>query len=187
MPSERNIERVEDLAGRLARSRIIIATGFTGLPVGVLNQFRLRLREKGLEYKVVKNTLAAMAAERVGKAGVKGLLEGPTGLLLGYGEPVEAAKLLDEYLRSTRVALVIRGAVMDGQVLTAQQVSALAALPPKPELVAHLAGSLKGRLARLLTLFQTPGLGLVLALSAPARGLATVLHRSAEATQKETG
>ena len=169
MPSTKNIQTVAALKERLGKCTLIISTGFTGLPVAAMTDLRRRLREKGLEYQVVKNTLASIAAQEIGRSALKEILQGPTGLVLAQQDPAEAAKGFDEVLRATRLTLPVRGALLDGQLLTPADLTALATLPPKPVLMANLAGRVKGPLAAL-----------VWALQGPVQSLVTVLQRAAE-------
>ena len=169
MPTEAKRTEVADLAERIGRSTIAIATDFTGLKVNQLTELRRRLKERDAEYRVVKNRLAALAATQAGNEAFRELLEGVTGIVFGYGEPESAAKTVYEYVRQTRSALRMRNAIMGGEVLSPAQVSALAALPSKQELLARLLGQLNAPIA-----------GLVHVLSGPVRGLAIVLQRRAE-------
>lgn len=169
MPSRRNIQAVEELKRLLQEHAVIIATGYQGLDVAAMTELRRRLREKGVLFRVVKNTLTRIAAQEVGKPVVAGLVEGPTALALFNGDPTEPARVLDEFVRTTRLPLVVRGAVIDGQALDAQAVSTLASLPPRPQLMADLMGRILSPLA-----------GLVYVLSAPLQGLATVMQRYVE-------
>ena len=169
MPTEAKRETVADLAGRIRRSTIAIATDFSGLSVNQLTELRRRLREEGVEYRVVKNRLAALAAAEAGVERFSELLEGATGIVFGYGEPEAAAKAVDQYVKQTRSALRIRNGIMGGEVITPAQVSAIAVLPSKQEL-----------LAMLLRQLNAPAAGLVRVLTGPIRGLAIVLQRRAE-------
>ncbi|MBI2871874.1 MAG: 50S ribosomal protein L10 [Chloroflexi bacterium] len=166
MPTELKRQQVEDLAQKLRQSVIVIATDFRGLPVNALSDLRRRLRASGSEYRVVKNTLTKLAAEQAGKPEIASLLEGPTGLVIGYRDPLEPAKALLEYIRSTRSSMVVRSAVLEGRTMTGPEVSTLTTLPSREELVARVMGQLQGPLASLVNV-----------LSAPLRGLATVLER----------
>lgn len=180
MPSKRNQEAVASLKGWLSKSTLVISTSFTGLPVSAMTDLRRRLREKGLEYKVVKNTLAAIAAQEIGKGALKDILEGPTGLVLTEQDPVEAAKGFEEVLRTTRLPLPVRGALLDGHVLTPAQLTALTTLPPKPVLVANLVGRVKAPMAALIGQVRSPLSALVWTLQGPVQSLAAVLRRAAE-------
>ncbi len=169
MPTEAKRETVADLADRIKRSTIAIATDFSGLGVNQLTELRRRLREQGVEYRVVKNRLAALAATEAGVDQFRELLDGVTGIVFGYGEPEAAAKAVDEYVKQTRSPMRIRNGIMAGEVLTAAQVSAIAVLPSKQDLRAMLLGQL-----------NAPITGLVNVLIGPVRGLAIVLQRRAE-------
>ena len=134
-----------------------------------MTELRRRLREQGIEYRVVKNTLTLLAAQELGKERIGEVMQGPTGLAFGYGDEVAVAKSLNSYITTTRSPLVIHGALMESGVITGDQVRNLAILPPREEL-----------LARLLGQMQAPVTGLVTVLSAPLRGLVSVLQRAAE-------
>ena len=176
MPTDKKRKQVEDLMQRLQRFRIAVATNPTGLSVSAITELRRRLRERGIEYKVVKNRLALIAADQSGKPEFKELLEGPTAIAFGYDEEVQdVAKVLSEYIRATRSPLQLRSGLLDGQVLTPQQIQVLASLPSKNELISKLLGQL-----------QSPITGLVNVLSAPMRGLATTLQRRVEQVQNHT-
>ncbi len=169
MPTDEKRENIADLAERIKRSTIAIATDFSGLGVNQLTELRRRLREQGMEYRVVKNRLAALAATQAGVEGFRELLDGVTGIVFGYGEPEAAAKAVDQYVKQTRSPLRIRNGIMEGEVLTAAQVNAIAILPSKLELR-----------AMLLRQLNAPIVGLVNVLIGPVRGLAIVLQRRAE-------
>ncbi|MCS7207615.1 MAG: 50S ribosomal protein L10 [Dehalococcoidia bacterium] len=180
MPSEKNRQAVAALKERLGRSTLIISTSFTGLPVSAMTDLRRRLREKGLEYKVVRNTLATIAAREAGREGLKDILQGPTGLVLTQKDPVEAVKGFEEVLKAIRLPLTVRGALLDGQVLTPAQLTALTTLPPKPVLIATLVGRVRGPMAALAGHVKSPMVALVGVLQGPIQSLATVLKRAAQ-------
>ena len=169
MPTEAKREAVADLAERLGKASIAIATDFSGLKVNQMTELRRQLREQGVEYRVVKNRIASIAAGDSGIEVFRDILEGSTGVVLGYDDPVAAAKAVNDYVRQTRADLKVRKGVMDGKLLSESQVVALAALPGKDEL-----------LARLLGQMNAPISGLVNVLSGPTRALAIVLQRRAE-------
>ena len=169
MPSGKNIDALGELKEKLAQNNVLISTGFTGLDVATMTDFRQKLREQGLEYRVVKNTIASLAADEIGSPKIKEVLNGPTGLILGNGDPIAAAKLLTEYLRANRIIMPLNGAIMDGEIISAQEVNALGLLPTKPVLMSMLMGQLSGVAARLAR-----------ALNNPVQALAIVLERSTE-------
>ncbi|CAI8027268.1 50S ribosomal protein L10 [Geodia barretti] len=153
-----------DLKEKLASSDFLISTGFSGLNVSTMNDFRRKLHAQGLEYRVVKNTLATLAAMEIGTPQVKELLTGPTGLVIGKGDPAEAAKMLTEHIRTSRITMPVNGAIVEGQVLSAQQ----------------LMGQIAGVAARVARSVNGPAQGLAIVLGGPGRGVATVLQRNVE-------
>ena len=169
-----------DLKEKLASSDFLISTGFSGLNVSTMNDFRRKLHAQGLEYRVVKNTLATLAAMEIGTPQVRELLTGPTGLVIGKGDPAEAAKMLTEHIRTSRITMPVNGAIVEGQVLSAQQVTALASMPPKLVLMAQLMGQIAGVAARVARSVNGPAQGLAIVLGGPGRGVATVLQRNVE-------
>ena len=118
---------------------------------------------------MVKNTLTLRAARELERGGMENVLIGPTAVAFGYGDVSAVAKTLIAYIASARSPLIIHGAMMDGSILSAEQVRGLALLPPREELLARLIGQM-----------QAPIAGLVNVLSAPLRNLAYVLQRIAD-------
>ena len=169
MPTERKVKRVEELSQWMAQCTIAISTDFSGLAVDGMTELRRALREKGVQYRVVKNSLALLASDAAGRPNFKEIIEGPTGIAYWDGEPSELAKALSEFVKSTRSPLTIRGGVMGERLLTADEVDSLATLPSHDELVARLMGQL-----------QRPVAGLAYVLSGPVSGLARVLQRHVE-------
>ena len=165
MPTEKKIQAVADMTEWLNEATIVISADYAGLPVTDMTALRRALREKEVSLKVVKNNLAYIAAENAGKPELKEIIQGPSAIALGYGEPTDPAKALSQFIRETRLPIEIRGAVLDGRVLDPAQVEQLASLPGKDELV-----------SLLLSRMQSPISGLVNVLNGPIAGLARVLQ-----------
>jgi large subunit ribosomal protein L10 len=176
MAREEKEEIVEKLAELLSRCTIAIVTDYRGMSVAMITQLRRKLREAGIEYHIVKNTLTQLAAEKGGKEGLKDLLCGPSAIAFGYGEITEPAKVLVSYISSSRSPLSIKGGILDGRVLTAEETLALATLPPKEILISELIGEIQTPIVRLISTLQTPISGLITLLSANLNGLITVLQ-----------
>ena len=150
---EQKQETVTALATKLRGSPTLYLTDFTGLNVARITDLRRKLRAAGVEYVVVKNTLARRA---LGDAQVTGLddhLEGPTGLVLAGTDAVTAAKVIADFQREHERPTIKIGLV-EGKPVTAAQVQRLAALPARPQLLALLGGA-----------FQAPMAGFVGALN----------------------
>ncbi len=158
----------------MEKCTVAVSTDYTGLGVTVMTGLRRALREKDIEYRVVKNRLAHLAAEAADRPGFKEIISGPTGIAVGYGEPTDPAKTLSEYLRANRIRMEIRGGMLGDRALTTEEVRNLALLPSREELVARLMGQI-----------NAPAAGLVSVLNAPIAGLARVLQRHVENVQQQ--
>jgi large subunit ribosomal protein L10 len=157
VPTQEKADRVKDLKEKLEKCSIALATDYTGIPGDTLTELRQRMRAAGMEFTVVKNTLANLAAEAAQRPQVKDIVQGPTAFVFGYQEPVDAVKMLSDYIRTTRSTLTIRGAVMGpGPAMLPAQVAQLATLPPRPQLVANLLGQLQAPIARLMGVLNGP-------------------------------
>ena len=169
MPTSKKIELVDSLREKITRCTITVSTNYTGLGVNSMTELRDKMREKEIEFRVVKNTLAYLAADSAQVPQIKDIVQGPTALVFGYKDPMEVAKALEEFIRVNRSALSIRGAYFEGRTLTAAEVTYLANLPPRVELVARLMGQLQAPMSRLLG-----------ALNGPLSSLTNLLQRRAE-------
>lgn len=170
MPTEKKSEIISELEKLFKDSTIVIGADNTGVTMETLTSLRKVLRPKGIRYTVVKNTLAHLAADSVGKAGLKDIVKGPTGLIVGFGDPAEPAKILSEYIIATRSTLKIRGGVLGNRMLTGDDLKALAELPSKEVLIAMLLGQM-----------NAPITSLVYVMNGPIAALARVLAKAAEA------
>ena len=166
MPGVKKVRAVEELADKLSKSSVAIATDFRGTPVNTMTGLRKHLRSNGMEYGVLKNTLTVLAADAAGRPEAKELLDGPTALAFGYGDPVEQIKVVTEYVRANRLSILVRAAMLDGRVFTGAEFTALAALPSRDVLRAQLVGHL-----------ASPFVRLVMVLNQPLQGLASVLQQ----------
>ncbi|MBI4312725.1 MAG: 50S ribosomal protein L10 [Chloroflexi bacterium] len=171
MPSARNVKLQDAISEKLGKSKVAIATDFAGIPTATLTELRRHLRAHGMDYKVVKNTLLMRSADALGKAEVKELLAGPTGVAFGYDDPIAAIKTITDYVRTNRSPINVRGAAFEGRVFRGDQLVALTQLPPKPVLVAQLLGQLNAPIARLVNALNSPLAGLAIVLQQRAKQL----------------
>jgi len=171
LPTEKKEKAISDFKHWLDGATIVISTNYTGLPVSEMTDLRRALRAKDVRYKVVKNTLASRAADNSDQAAVREIIQGPSAVAFGYGEPTEPAKALSDFIRERRSVLSITGAVMDGRVLSPAQVEQLASLPPKDQLVAQLLGQMLGPISGLANVLNGPLSGLARVLQAHATNL----------------
>lgn len=144
----RKHEAVQQLTEKLSRATSAVVTDYRGLTVSQLEDLRGLLRQRGVDYVVVKNTLARRAAEAAGKADFSQVLVGPVGLALGYDDLAAPAKVLSEYFRVNKRLPSVAGYV-EGTVLDADGVRMLAELAPREALLSQLAGTLLSPLTQL--------------------------------------
>jgi len=156
---------VEQIANLFSESRYLIATDYRGLSVAEMAELRHQLRKMGIEYHVVKNTLARFAAEKAGKQELSQLLTGPTAIAFSQENIVPLAKALVDFIRISKSTLSIKGALLDDRVIGAADVTRLAYLPPIEILR-----------ARLLSLLLSPLYSLQNVLSANLFALNSVLN-----------
>ena len=145
---------VAELAGRFRESGAVLLTEYRGLTVAELKELRRSLAGHA-EYTVVKNTLAAIAAREAGLEAFADDLKGPTALTFVTGEPVTAAKALRDFAKDNK-QLVIKGGLMDGDLLSAEAVDQLASLESREVLLAKAAGAMKASLSKAAYLFAAP-------------------------------
>ncbi len=154
MPTPRKAAMLAEVKDRMERASIAISADYRGLTVAQLTELRRALRPANVEVKIVKNTLAAMAAEQAGRPEMSKLLEGPTALAFGFGDPIAPVKLLTEHLRAKRLTVTIHGGWLEGQVLNRAGVESLATLPSREQLIADVVGKLQSPLYNLAGLLQ---------------------------------
>ncbi|HEY7192145.1 MAG TPA: 50S ribosomal protein L10 [Gemmatimonadales bacterium] len=144
-------EMVTALAEQVGKSETIYVTDFTGLNVAHITDLRRRLRAVGVEYVVVKNTLArrALTERQLKDGGLESFLAGPTALVLAGADPVGAAKVLSDFAKEFEKPSIKVGLV-EGKPITQAQVKSLAALPSRQQLLAQLGGALQAPMAGFL-------------------------------------
>jgi large subunit ribosomal protein L10 len=161
MLRERKMQIVSSLADDLSRSTIIIATNYQGLLAKQMAELRNALAKAGVEYHVVKNTLVYRAAEEIGKPQLMDIVEGPIALAFGYDDIVDAAKALNQYVKSAALSLQIRGGLLGDRILLPEEVVSLANLPPREVLISRLIGQLQAPLGTLHNVIGFPLQGLL--------------------------
>ena len=147
-------DAVAELTDNFATSAAAVLTEYRGLTVKQISDLR-RALGADTTYSVVKNTLTKIAASNAGLEGLDVLLAGPTAVAFVSGDPVTAAKALRDFAK-TNPALVVKGGVMDGKALTADEIKKLADLESREVLLAKLAGAMKASLTQAVYLFAAP-------------------------------
>jgi len=166
-------QAVAEITERFQEASAALLTEYRGLHVGEIAEVRTALRTSDSEYKVLKNTLARIAVREVGLEELVDMLEGPTAIAFVRGDAVEAAKALDDASRKYPV-LVIKGGVVEGKIINADQARELARLEPR-----------ETQLAKIVMMVNTPLQQTANVLSALLRDFGSMLAQVVE--KKESG
>src|SRR5437764_13915374 len=188
MPNTEKLGAVAEITEQFNSSSAAVITEYRGLSVKQITDLR-RALGRDTTYAVVKNTLTKRAAADAGVSLDDSLLQGPTAIAFVKGGPVDAAKGLRDFAR-THPLLVIKGGVMEGKTLSADEVKKIADLESREVLLAKLAGALKALPTRAAGLFQAPlsqmaRLAKALEEKKPAEVAAAVSEASAEAPEAD--
>jgi large subunit ribosomal protein L10 len=154
MPTEAKQATVAELVELLKEADTAIVSDHRGLSVADLLKVRRELRAKDIQYRVIKNRLAKIAAEQAGRTDLLPLLSGPSAIAVGGADESSLAKGLLDATKAFNVE--IRGAALSGETIDAGAVRALAALPGREQLLAQLAGSMTAPLSTMAGLFAAP-------------------------------
>lgn len=144
---------VAELQEMLGNTKGAVLADYRGLTVAQDTKLRRKLREAGVEYKVVKNTMLRIAANELNLEGLDPYLEGPTALAFSQTDPVAPAKILTDFAKEHKV-FEIKAGLVEGKVVDAAGVKALASLPSKEVLVAQLLGSMQAPISGLVNVLQ---------------------------------
>jgi large subunit ribosomal protein L10 len=135
---------VGELTDKIKGAKALYYTDFTGLNVKRMTELRRRLRKAGVEYVVIKNTLALRAINEGGLTGVR--LRGPTGVVVTR-DPVAAAKLLSDFAKENDQKPAVKGGLLDGVIIDQAQVKKLASMPSREQMLAELGAGLQSPMA----------------------------------------
>lgn len=135
---------VSDIKAKLESSSAAVLTDYRGLNVAQMTELRKRMREADIEYKVLKNTMIRFAAHELGLEELDPFLEGPTAVAFS-ADPVAPAKIIYDFAKSNK-ALEVKVGILEGEVIQASEVKALADLPSKEELLAKVVGGMQAPL-----------------------------------------
>ncbi|WP_027633563.1 50S ribosomal protein L10 [Clostridium hydrogeniformans] len=145
--------KVAEIKEKLEKAQAVILADYQGLTVEQDTTLRKNLREAGVEYKVYKNTLVALAAKELGFDGVVEYLEGPVSIAFGYEDVTAPARILNDFAKNHK-KLELKAGIVQGEVYDAEKVKQLAAIPSKEVLIAKLLGSIKSPVSNLAYLLN---------------------------------
>jgi large subunit ribosomal protein L10 len=166
MSREKKTEIIGSLQELFSRCSIAVLTDYRGQSANEMTQLRRRLKETGVEYKVVKNTLARFAAQRSGREDLLGFLDGPVAIAFGYDDITGPAKALATYIEESKASMTIKGGFLPDRLLTKEEVITLSALPSKEVLLARVVGGVQGPISALVSQLASPMMGVIAGLQA---------------------
>ena len=157
--------KIEELKSIMTGAKALYLADFTGIDVESVTELRNKLRDADVEYQVIKNRLAIRAADEAGIAGLREHLSGPTAIVYSQEDPIAPAKILQDFADDGG-KMQIKTGYMEGEILAADEVKALAKLPSRDELLGKVVGSVQAPLYGLNAVLNGLLRGLVGALSA---------------------
>ncbi len=159
------VAKIAELKEMLSTSKCTVLVDFCGLTVAQDTELRRKMREAGVHYNVVKNTLLRIAAQEAGIEGLEPVLEHNTAIAVSPEDPVAVAKVVCEFAKAND-KLKIKVGILDGKVISAEEVKAVAALPPKEVLIAKVLGSMQAPISGFVNVLQGTIRNVVYALDA---------------------
>ena len=141
-------EEVASLAAKMKEAKIILLADYRGINVADVTGLRAELRKSNSEYRVIKNNITRRALAENGIEGLDNLLEGPTAVIMNNEDYLETAKAIYNYSKENDF-YKIKGGVIEGKVMTAEEIITLAKLPSRETLLSMLAGALLGNISKL--------------------------------------
>lgn len=141
-------EQVKELAAELKEANLVLLTDYRGITVTDVTKLRSEVRNANADYKVIKNNIVRRALEENGVKELDSLLEGPVALVIGKEDYLEPSKVIYNFTK-THDFYKIKGGIIEGKVMTAEEIITLAKLPSRQELLAKLAGALLGNITKL--------------------------------------
>ncbi len=147
------VAQVAKIQELLSKAKCAVLVDFCGLTVAQDTDLRRQMRQAGVTYLVVKNTLLRIAAEQVGIEGLEPALAKNTAIAVAGEDPVAAAKVINTFAKQNK-NLIVKMGILDGKVISAAEVKALADLPPREVLLAKVLGSMNAPMSNLVGVLQ---------------------------------
>ena len=158
---------VAELKEKLTGAKGAVLVNYRGLTITQNTKLRRQLREAGVDYRVVKNTMTRIAAQEAGLEGLDVYLEGPTAMAISTTDPVAPAKIITDFVKEHKLqVLEVKAGLVEGNVIDENGVKALASLPSREVLIAKMLGSMQSPITGLVNVLQGSIRNLVYALDA---------------------
>ena len=145
--------KVDELAKEMKEAKIVLLADYRGITVTDVTKLRADLRNANAEYKVIKNNIIRRALDANGEKELDSALEGPVALVISKEDYLAPAKVIYNFTKEHDF-YKIKGGIVEGKVMTAEEIITLAKLPSRQELLAKLAGSLLGNITKLAALLD---------------------------------
>lgn len=149
---------VADLKERLTGAKAAVFTSYSGLTVAQDTELRRKLREAGVSYQVVKNTMTRIAAKEAGLDGLDDIFNGTTALAIAGDDVVAPAKVICDFIKENKLdeagKLFVKAGILDGRVIDTEEVKALASLPSREVLIAKILGSMQAPISGTVNVLQ---------------------------------
>jgi large subunit ribosomal protein L10 len=142
-------QKVNEITEKIKKSQAVILTSYKGITVEEDTQLRKQLREAGVEYKVIKNTLTSRAAKEAGFEQMDEYLKGPVSVAFGYDDPTAPARILADFAKN-HDSIELKAGIVQGKFFDSAKINELSKIPPKEVLIAKLLGSLKSPLSKFV-------------------------------------
>jgi large subunit ribosomal protein L10 len=165
MPTQEKMDEVARLTEKFSKATAVVLADYRGLTANEMVELREKFTKQGLDYRVVKDTLARIAAREAGLEGLSELFSGPIGVAIAYDDPAVAFKVSEECRKTYAPKYSLKGGMFEGAVVKENEVAKYAYLPSRQEL-----------LAKLAMLLASPMRALAVVLNAKIRQLAVVLN-----------
>ena len=177
MPSKLKFDIVDRIKADLTASDAVWVVDYRGLTVKEAEALRINIRNLGASLKVYKNSLTELALKELDLPELGDVLEGPSAFVFASGDPVASAKALKDFAKAN-TKLELKGGLLNGRVMTTDQVQAVADLPSREELIARLLGTIKAPLSGVAQVLNGP-------MSAFARVVGAIQDQAAQSDQTD--
>ncbi len=160
MPNTKNIQTVKELSDKFQKAKAVYFTDYIGLDVASITDLRSQFFQSSVEYRVAKNTLIKLAAEKNDINGLEEFLTGPTAIAIAYDEPTVPARVLKKFTKIYKKP-VVKGILFEGELLGGDEFETIADLPSREELLSKLVALLKSPMTQFVSTLSGPLTNLV--------------------------
>ena len=161
MPTQQKIDTVKEISDKFKKAKGIYFTDYLGLNVDQITELRKQFHAQGIEYQVVKNTLAKLAFQNAGMGdGIEEVFKGPTAIAFSYDDPTTPAKIIKEFRKSNDLP-ELKAFIFEGQFMDKDSFTKVASLPTREELMTVLLGGLMSPLRKVVATLSSPMVNLV--------------------------